>query len=143
MSDTIIKIENVSKEYRLGAIGGGTLRSDLQSLMAKIRGNEDPNSQIGQGKISGNERFFALDNVSFSVKKLTFYCFLPKTLPLLFRFRQKNRLFGCQSPILVLSFICEIMRCPTLFYKYRKREAPLWILRSSASPVVPARAKLP
>ena len=69
MSDTIIKIEHVSKEYRLGAIGGGTLRGDLQSFFARLRGKEDPNAQIGTSSPSGNERFLALDDVSFSVKK--------------------------------------------------------------------------
>ena len=34
MDEIAIKIEHVSKEYRLGAIGGGTLRGDLQSWMA-------------------------------------------------------------------------------------------------------------
>ena len=34
----VIKIENLSKEYRLGAIGSGTLRHDLQSWYAKKRG---------------------------------------------------------------------------------------------------------
>ena len=69
MSDTIIKIEHVSKEYRLGAIGGGTLKGDLQSLFARIRGKEDPNSRIGQDVYAKNQRFLALDDVTFSVKK--------------------------------------------------------------------------
>lgn len=69
MSDTIIKIEHVSKEYRLGAIGGGTLKGDLQSLMARIRGKEDPNAKLGQDVYVKNQRFLALDDVSFSVKK--------------------------------------------------------------------------
>ena len=69
MSDTIIKIEHVSKEYRLGAIGGGTLKGDLQSLFARLRGKEDPNSRIGQDVYAKNQRFLALDDVTFSVKK--------------------------------------------------------------------------
>ena len=32
----IIEVRDVVKEYRLGAIGGGTLRGDIQSLMARI-----------------------------------------------------------------------------------------------------------
>ena len=36
MDEIAIKIEHVSKEYRLGAIGGGTLRGDLQSWMAHL-----------------------------------------------------------------------------------------------------------
>lgn len=69
MSETIISIDHVSKEYRLGAIGGGTLRGDLQSLMARLRGKEDPNARIGQDVYTKNQKFLALDDISFSVKK--------------------------------------------------------------------------
>ena len=41
MDEIAIKIEHVSKEYRLGAIGGGTLRGDLQSWMARLKGKQD------------------------------------------------------------------------------------------------------
>ena len=66
---TIIKVENVTKQYRLGAIGGATLRGDLQSLMARIRKKEDPNSKIGAKTYSGNQKFMALDGISFEVKE--------------------------------------------------------------------------
>lgn len=70
MDELAIKIDHISKEYRLGAIGGGTLRGDLQSWMARIRGKEDPNSLIGSDTaMHKGERFLALDDVSFSVKK--------------------------------------------------------------------------
>ena len=69
MSETIIKIDHVSKEYRLGAIGGGTLRGDLQAWWARIRGKDDPNLQIGKTAYTGNEKFLALDDISFEVKK--------------------------------------------------------------------------
>lgn len=70
MNNTAIKIENVSKEYRLGAIGGGTLQGDLQSLWARIRRKEDPNSKIGDlEKGQKGDRFMALNGVSFEVKK--------------------------------------------------------------------------
>lgn len=36
-NNIMIKASGVSKEYRLGAIGGTTLREDLQRLGAKIR----------------------------------------------------------------------------------------------------------
>ena len=65
----IIEVRDVVKEYRLGAIGGGTLRGDIQSFMARIRGKEDPNSKIGTDQSHLNERFRALDGVSFDVKK--------------------------------------------------------------------------
>lgn len=71
MSEPAIHLEHVSKEYRLGAIGGGTLRGDLQSWWAKVRHREDPNQKIGtsqQAPVSGNERFLALDDISFEVQ---------------------------------------------------------------------------
>ena len=69
MDDVVIKFAHVSKEYRLGAIGGGTLKGDLQSLMAKLRGKEDPNLMIGAKGYNGNERFLALDDISFEVRR--------------------------------------------------------------------------
>ena len=35
MSDTVIKVENLSKRYRLGLIGGKTLRDDVQRWWIK------------------------------------------------------------------------------------------------------------
>lgn len=69
MSEIAIKIEHVSKEYRLGAIGGGTLRGDLQSWWARARGKEDPNLKLDQTSGRKGDRFLALDDVSFEVKK--------------------------------------------------------------------------
>lgn len=69
MSETIIKVEHVSKEYRLGAIGGTTLRDDLQRLGARLKGKEDPTQVIGSRKGVYNERFLALDDISFTVQK--------------------------------------------------------------------------
>lgn len=64
-----IKIEHISKEYKLGQIGGGTLTGDLQSAWAKLRKKEDPNSKIGSVQVHSGEKFLALDDLSFSVKK--------------------------------------------------------------------------
>ncbi len=69
MRQTMIKIEGVTKEYRLGAIGGTTLREDLQRLGAKLRGREDPTRKIGAAQGTYNQKFLALDNVSFEVKQ--------------------------------------------------------------------------
>lgn len=44
----IIKIENLSKQYRLGDIGTGTLSHDLNRWWAKLRGKEDPFLKIGE-----------------------------------------------------------------------------------------------
>lgn len=73
MSEVVIQVENVSKEYRLGTISHGTLSRDLQSKWAKFRGKEDPNMKIGFGNQEPgtdlNERFWALKDVSFDVHK--------------------------------------------------------------------------
>ncbi len=70
VSDEImLKVENVSKVYRLGEIGGTTLRDELQRLKAKIRHKEDPTKKIGAKNYNKGEKFKALDNISFEVKK--------------------------------------------------------------------------
>lgn len=73
MNDVVIRVENVSKTYRLGLINHGTLRQDLQSWWATIRGREDPNRLVDlyseeRNRLKG-DLFYALDNVSFEVKK--------------------------------------------------------------------------
>ncbi|MBQ2724508.1 MAG: ATP-binding cassette domain-containing protein [Clostridia bacterium] len=69
MNELAIKVDHVSKEYRLGAIGGATLKAEIQSKIAKLRKQEDPNLKIGQKAHDKNERFLALDDLSFEVKK--------------------------------------------------------------------------
>ncbi|MEW6092446.1 MAG: ABC transporter ATP-binding protein [Chloroflexota bacterium] len=73
MSNTIISVENVSKAYRLGQIGSGTLRHDLAAWWAKVRGKPNPLLKIGQeahGNVEG-ETLWALRGVSFSVEQGT------------------------------------------------------------------------
>ena len=69
MSDTVIKIENLRKQYRLGTIGGTTLNAELQSWWARKRGKEDPNLKIGQDYSNASETFWALDGVNLEVEK--------------------------------------------------------------------------
>ena len=69
MEELAIKVEHVSKEYRLGAIGGATLKGEIQSKIAKLRKKEDPNLKIGEKAHEKNERFLAIDDMSFEVKK--------------------------------------------------------------------------
>ena len=69
MNDMAIRVENVYKEYRLGAIGGATLKGEIQSKIAKLRHQEDPNRKIGEREYVKNERFLALKDLSFDVKK--------------------------------------------------------------------------
>ena len=74
MPRTVIRIEHLWKQYRLGVIGHGTLYRDLQTWWAKKRGREDPNAKIGASaglmreQVEG-DRFYALRDVSLSVEQ--------------------------------------------------------------------------
>jgi lipopolysaccharide transport system ATP-binding protein len=49
MSQTVIKVENLSKAYQIGQIGTGTISRDLERFWAtKIMGKEDPFLKIGE-----------------------------------------------------------------------------------------------
>jgi lipopolysaccharide transport system ATP-binding protein len=48
MSKTVIKVENLSKQYRLGLVGTGTLSHDLNRWWHLVRGKEDPYLKIGE-----------------------------------------------------------------------------------------------
>ena len=65
----MIRVQDVKKQYRLGQIGGGTLRGDLQSWWARKRGKEDPNTQIGTAQRLVGTTFMALNGVSFTVNQ--------------------------------------------------------------------------
>jgi len=72
MSDIAIKIENLSKQYRLGNVGTGTLTHDLKSWWATARGKEDPNLQIGlENKLAekGGDYVYALKDINLEIKK--------------------------------------------------------------------------
>ena len=70
MAETVIKIENLYKEYRLGVIGHGTLYRDLQSWWARVQGKEDPNSLIGhEDREVKNENILALNNINLEIKQ--------------------------------------------------------------------------
>jgi lipopolysaccharide transport system ATP-binding protein len=64
-----VSIERVSKAYRLGAIGGGTLAEDLSRWWAKVRHKPDPTLKIGQGQGARRmgDYFLALDDVGFEI----------------------------------------------------------------------------
>lgn len=68
MKEEILRINHVSKKYRLGMIGGTTLRDELQRKRAKRRGAEDPTVAIGSKSMGAmGDEFLALDDVSFTV----------------------------------------------------------------------------
>lgn len=48
MPSVVVKVENISKQYRLGIVGSDTLRDDFTRFFAKVRGREDPFLKIDQ-----------------------------------------------------------------------------------------------
>jgi lipopolysaccharide transport system ATP-binding protein len=71
MTETVIKVEGLHKEYILGKIGYGTLHKDLASWWARIRGKEDPNSIIGREIVLDGltKNYLALKDVSFEIRE--------------------------------------------------------------------------
>ena len=70
MSNNIaIKVENLSKYYRLGVTNNGTLFRDIQSAIDRKRGREDRNSRIGSKYDPTAEGFWALKDLNFEIKK--------------------------------------------------------------------------
>lgn len=71
MEETIIQINNLKKKYKLGSIGGGTLRGEIAAKIAEKRGKENPNAIVGSfpEKSGYNKEFWALKGVSLEVKK--------------------------------------------------------------------------
>jgi lipopolysaccharide transport system ATP-binding protein len=73
MSDIAIKFENISKLYRLGEIGTGTLSHDLNRWWYKLRGLEDPYLKIGETNdrsLKGQSDYIlALRDINLEVKK--------------------------------------------------------------------------
>ena len=64
-----IQLSGVKKMYKLGQIGGGTLTADLQSWWARVRGKEDPNTQIGSDQRLIGQTFMALNGIDLTVYK--------------------------------------------------------------------------
>ncbi len=70
---TILKVENISKQYRLGLVGTGTISHDLNRWWSKLRGKEDPYLKVGEANVRSEkgdtEYVWALRNINFEVKK--------------------------------------------------------------------------
>lgn len=69
MAERLLEIDHVSKQYRLGMIGGGLLYRDINSWIARKMGKEDPNRKIGANTAHDGEYFKALDDISFTVDR--------------------------------------------------------------------------
>ncbi|MCJ8166328.1 ABC transporter ATP-binding protein [Pontibacter sp. E15-1] len=73
MSNTVIRVENLSKQYRLGELGTGTISHDLNRWWNKVRGKEDPYLKIGEVNDrttkATSEYAWALQDINFEVKQ--------------------------------------------------------------------------
>ena len=65
----MIELQDVTKEYRLGQIGYGTLNRDLQSWWARLRHKPDPNLKLGREQRLEGDLLRALNNVNLTVCK--------------------------------------------------------------------------
>lgn len=73
MKDIILKAENISKQYRLGQVGTGTLSHDLNRWWHQVRGKEDPYLKIGdtndRSTKGESEYVWALQDINFEVER--------------------------------------------------------------------------
>ncbi|WEK36542.1 MAG: ABC transporter ATP-binding protein [Candidatus Pseudobacter hemicellulosilyticus] len=73
MSNAIIKVENLSKQYRLGKIGTGSLAHDVNRWWYQIRGKEDPYLKIGatndRTSKDDSEYVWSLRDISFDINQ--------------------------------------------------------------------------
>ena len=71
--DIILKAENISKQYRLGQVGTGTLSHDLNRWWHQIRGKEDPYLKIGdvndRSTKATSDYVWALQDINFEVER--------------------------------------------------------------------------
>lgn len=71
--NTAIKAVNISKQYRLGEVGTGTLSHDLNRYWARLRGKEDPYLKIGEAndrtQKGESEYVWALKDTNFEIEK--------------------------------------------------------------------------
>ena len=66
-----LKAENISKQYRLGQVGTGTLSHDLNRFWHKVRGKEDPYLKIGEANDrttkGDSEYVWSLRDIDFEI----------------------------------------------------------------------------
>ena len=68
-----LKAENISKQYRLGQVGSGTISHDLNRMWYKMRGKEDPYLKIGEtndrSQKGSSEYVWSLKDINFEIEK--------------------------------------------------------------------------
>jgi lipopolysaccharide transport system ATP-binding protein len=69
----VLKVENLSKLYRLGEVGTGTISHDLNRWWARMRGKEDPYAIVGQtndrSQKAASDYVWALKDINFEVEQ--------------------------------------------------------------------------
>lgn len=69
----VLDVENVSKQYRLGEVGTGTLQHDIKRWWANVRGKEDPFLKIGESndrtKKGDSDYVWALNDINFQIEQ--------------------------------------------------------------------------
>ncbi|WP_034041098.1 ABC transporter ATP-binding protein [Wocania ichthyoenteri] len=69
----ILKVNNISKQYKLGLVGANTIGQDLNRWWSKVRGKEDPFLKIGEvndrSTKGTSDYVWALKGINFEVKK--------------------------------------------------------------------------
>ena len=71
--DIILKAENISKQYRLGQVGTGTLSHDLNRWWHQVRGKENPYLKVGdtndRSTKGTSDYVWALQDINFEVER--------------------------------------------------------------------------
>lgn len=70
---TAIQVENLSKQYRLGQIGTGSISHDVNRWWHTVRGKEDPYLKIGETndrtKAGESQYVWSLKDINFTIKQ--------------------------------------------------------------------------
>ena len=73
LTNHAIKVVNLSKQYRLGQVGTGTISHDLNRFWHRIRGKEDPYLKVGEANDRSqkgySEYVWSLRDVNFNIVK--------------------------------------------------------------------------
>ena len=73
MSNIVIKAEDISKQYRLGLVGTGTVRDDVSRWWHRVRGKEDPFLKIGESNDRStkgkSDYVWSLKDVNFEINQ--------------------------------------------------------------------------
>lgn len=67
MDNIAVKIEHISKQYRLGIINSGTFFRDMQSYIAKCLGKPNPHAKIGDEDKDVSDSFWALKDINLDI----------------------------------------------------------------------------